>query len=112
MIVKVGLDTSSPEAPKPAGETADECGLAGAEIAEQQDDVPRPKGCGKLLAGRFGFFFGGCDDVDRHDASRGRVFRRAVSSRMASPIRDTRSVAISDTSPSSASARSPADPCR
>src|SRR5262245_57320461 len=95
--------------PQPGGEAADKRGLPCSEISRQQHHVARPDTIGEIAAGGGGFCFraGG----NGHPLF-STTFRRAVSSMTASPRCAARSPAVIATSPSSASARSPAMPCR
>ena len=83
---------------------ADEGGLARAEIAVQQDDVADLERFAEPGSGCGGFLFAAGQGLGGHDCSVRRTFFCAVSSMMASPMLETRSVATSETSPSSAAA--------
>ena len=115
--VNVGLVTSSRIEPEALGQAPHEGGLAGAEIARQQQRRRRPAAQPRVPAVRPARRVSASEDDRRsrlgHRSAAGwATRRRAVSSRMASPMWSARSPAIIDTSPVSASASSPAAPCR
>jgi hypothetical protein len=98
---------------QPLGQALHEYGLAGAEIAVQQHDGTSAQRVGKVTGNRArpGFVV---RDVRRRAGHSlfGSTRARAVSSCTASPMWLTMSPATMATSPSSASASSPAAPCR
>ena len=114
--VNVGLLTSSRIDAEAFGQPADERRLPRPEIAEQQHDDPARERARELASDRGGFGFGIVSMTGHESASARCCARRpsgaAVSSSIASPRWPARSADVIATSPSSASARSPASPCR
>src|SRR5688500_15629927 len=112
-VVRIGANA--------ARKSADEGGLSGAEIAIKEDHVAGSQALAERFTHVAGLELGcgldharpegGASWIGAHWLSR-LTLRRAVSSSTASPRRSAMSVGSSATSPSSASARSPAVPCK